>query len=220
MSERIVLSWSGGKDCALALHELRRSGYDVAALLTTVTEGSERVGMHAVRRELLERQVGSLGLPLREIAIPPFPSNEVYEQRMREVLDGCLADGIRAVAFGDLFLEDIRSYRERNLARVGMRGVYPLWGRDTAALGRELVGLGFRSVVVCVDSRKLDRSFLGREIDTRFLAELPPDVDPCGENGEFHTFVFAGPGFRAPVAFVRGAASEEPPFVYLDLLAA
>jgi uncharacterized protein (TIGR00290 family) len=220
MKERIALSWSGGKDCALALHELRRGGYEVAALLTTVTEGSDRIGMHAVRRELLLRQVASLGLPLREIAIPPFPPNETYEERMRQVLDGCLADGIRAVAFGDLFLEDIRNYRERNLARVGMRGIYPLWGRDTAALGRELVDLGFRAVVVCVDSRKLDRSFVGREIDARFLAELPPAVDPCGENGEFHTFVFDGPDFRAPVPFVRGAARDEPPFVYLDLLAA
>jgi uncharacterized protein (TIGR00290 family) len=220
MKQRVVLSWSGGKDCALALHELRRGGYEVAALLTTVTEESGRVGMHGVRRDLLQRQTDSLGLPLREIAIPPFPPNEVYEARMRQALEGCLADGITAVAFGDLFLEDIRVYRERNLARVGMHGVYPLWGRETAALARELLDHGFRAVLVCVDLRKLDRSFVGREIDARFLAELPSGVDPCGENGEFHTFAFAGPGFREPVAFVRGAVRDESPFAYLDLLPA
>jgi uncharacterized protein (TIGR00290 family) len=220
MKQRVVLSWSGGKDCALALHELRRGGYEVAALLTTVTEGSGRVGMHAVRRELLLRQIDSLGLPLREIPMPPFPPNEVYEARMRQALDECLTDGITEVAFGDLFLEDIRSYRERSLARVGMRGVYPLWGRETAALARELLDLGLRAVLVCVDLRKLDRSFVGREIDARFLAELPSGVDPCGENGEFHTFVFEGPGFREPVAFVRGAVRDESPFAYLDLLPA
>jgi uncharacterized protein (TIGR00290 family) len=221
MKERILLSWSGGKDSALALHEIRHSGdYEVAALLTTITEGTECVGMHCVRRELIARQAEALGVPLREIRIPPFPSNEVYEARMRSVLEEYRAQGVRTVGFGDLFLEDIRDYREMSLGRLGMRGLYPIWQRDTAALAREFVALGFRAVLVCVDLRALDRSFAGRVLDRSLLAELPPTVDPCGENGEFHTFVFDGPGFAAAVAFAPGAVREESTFAFCDLLPA
>jgi uncharacterized protein (TIGR00290 family) len=221
MKERILLSWSGGKDSALALHEIRRLGdYEVAALLTTITEGTECVGMHCVRRELIARQAEALGVPLREIRIPPFPSNEVYEARMRSVLEEYRAQGVRTVGFGDLFLEDIRDYREMSLGRLGMRGLYPVWQRDTAALAREFVDLGFRAVLVCVDLRALDRSFAGRVLDRSLLDELPPTVDPCGENGEFHTFVFDGPGFAAAVAFAPGAVREESTFAFCDLLPA
>jgi len=220
MSERVLLSWSGGKDSALALHELSRSGaYDVAALLTTVTEGTHRVGMHAVPRELVAAQADALGIALREIAIPPFPPNEVYEARLQSVLEEYAALGIRRVAFGDLFLEDIREYRERTLARLGMSGLYPIWRRDTAVLAREFVALGFRAVLVCVDLRALDRSFAGRLLDERLLADLPPGADPCGENGEFHSFVFDGPGFRRPVGFERAGVREEATFAYCDLRA-
>jgi uncharacterized protein (TIGR00290 family) len=219
MKERVLLSWSGGKDSALALHELGRSDrYEVAALLTTVTEGTGRIGMHAVRRELLVEQAEALGLPLRELVVPPFPANEVYEAAMRGVLGEYAALGIRSVAFGDLFLEDIRAYRERLLAALDMEGVYPIWARDTAALAREFVGLGFRAVLVCVDLEVLDASFAGRELDRALLAELPSGVDPCGENGEFHTFVFDGPGFRAPVAFERGDVRRESSFAFCDLV--
>ena len=221
MRERILLSWSGGKDSALALHEIRRSGdYEVAALLTTITEGTECVGMHGVRRELIARQGEALGVPLREIRIPPFPSNEVYEARMRSVLEEYAAQGVRTVGFGDLFLQDIRDYREMSLGRLGMHGLYPVWQRDTAALAREFVDLGFRAVLVCVDLRALDRSFAGRVLDRSLLDELPPTVDPCGENGEFHTFVFDGPGFAAAVAFAPGAVREESTFAFCDLLPA
>ncbi len=221
MKERLLLSWSGGKDSALALHELGRSGqYEVAALLTTVTEGTGRIGMHAVRRELLVRQADALGLPLRELEVPAFPANEVYEAAMRGVLEEFAARGIRSIAFGDLFLEDIRAYRERMLASLGLRGVYPIWARDTAALAHEFLGLGFRAVLVCVDVEVLDASFAGRVFDRALLAELPEGVDPCGENGEFHTFVFDGPGFRAPIAFERGDVRCESTFAFCDLLPA
>jgi uncharacterized protein (TIGR00290 family) len=219
MKERILVSWSGGKDSALALHEIRRSGaYEVAALLTTITEATGRVGMHGVRRELIARQSETLGVPLCEIRTPPFPSNEVYEARMRSALEEYRAQGVRTVGFGDLFLADIRDYRETTLGRLGMHGLYPIWQRDTATLAREFVDLGFRAVLVCVDLRALDRSFCGRALDHSLLDELPTTVDPCGENGEFHTFVFDGPGFASAVEFTPGAVREESPFAFHDLL--
>jgi uncharacterized protein (TIGR00290 family) len=221
VKERVLLSWSGGKDSALALRELERSGEcEIAALLTTVTDTTGRIGMHAVRRELVGRQAESLGLPLRELVVPPFPANDVYEAAMRGVLQEFAACGVRRVAFGDLFLEDIRAYREGMLAGLGLRGLYPVWGRDTSALVREFLDLGFRAVLVCVDVEVLDASFAGRELDRALLAELPEGVDPCGENGEFHTFVFDGPGFRAPVAFARGDVRRESSFAFCDLVPA
>ena len=221
MKERILLSWSGGKDSALALYELERAGEcEIAALLTTVTDATGRIGMHAVRRELVGRQAESLGLPLRELMVPPFPANDVYEAAMRGVLQEFAASGVRRVAFGDLFLEDIRTYREGLLAGLGLKGLYPVWGRDTSSLVREFLEVGFRAVLVCVDVEVLDASFAGRELDRALLAELPEGVDPCGENGEFHTFVFDGPGFRTPIAFERGDVRRESSFAFCDLVPA
>jgi uncharacterized protein (TIGR00290 family) len=221
VKERVLLSWSGGKDSALALYELERAGEcEIAALLTTVTEATGRIGMHAVRRELVGRQAESLGLPLRELMVPPFPANDVYEAAMRGVLQEFAASGVRRVAFGDLFLEDIRTYREGMLDGLGLQGLYPVWGRDTSSLVREFLEVGFRAVLVCVDVEVLDASFAGRELDRALLAELPEGVDPCGENGEFHTFVFDGPGFRTPIAFERGDVRRESSFAFCDLVPA
>jgi uncharacterized protein (TIGR00290 family) len=182
-----ALSWSGGKDSALALWTLRREQLEPEALITTVTESYERVSMHGVRRELLARQAEALGLPLIEIVIPPACVNDVYEARMAEAFAAEPLSGVEAVAFGDLFLEDVRSYREERLAAGGKRSLFPLWGRDTTALAREFLHAGFEATLVCVDPRALDRAFAGRAYDEQLLAELPPGVDPCGENGEFHT---------------------------------
>jgi uncharacterized protein (TIGR00290 family) len=219
MGERVVLAWSGGKDSCLALDVLRRGGeHEVAALVATLIEGEERVQMHRVPRALIQRQAAALGVPLREVRMPPNPTNEQYESRLRAVLEEYARQGVRQVAFGDLFLEDIREYRETSLGKLGMRGLYPVWQRDTKQLARSFVDEGFRAVVVCVDLRALDRSFAGRVIDREFLGDLPPGVDPCGENGEFHTFVFDGPGFQQPVGFVRGGLSEDLPFLFCDVL--
>lgn len=201
-------AWSGGKDSVLALHALRgcdvgrgpEAPRPVAALLTTVTEGYDRISMHGVRRELLHAQAAATGLPLVEVFIPPQCVNAVYEARMGETMARARAAGIEEVAFGDLFLEDVRGYRERQLAVAGMRALFPLWALDTAALARRFVALGFRAWVVCVDTQRLDASFVGRAYDDSFLADLPPGVDSCGERGEFHTFVWDGPVFARPVA--------------------
>ncbi len=215
----ILMCWSGGKDSAMALDALRKAGrHRVAALLTTVTEGYERVSMHGVRRELLAAQANALGLPLDEVRIPPECVNPVYEARMEAALRRHLTNGVRRVAFGDIFLEDLRAYRERNLARVAMEAVFPIWKRDTRELFREFLANGFRAVVVCVDRKALDRSFVGRFLDESFLGDLPPGADPCGENGEFHTFVFDGPIFREPVRFTVGPTVERDGFVFTDLI--
>jgi uncharacterized protein (TIGR00290 family) len=221
--EPILFCWSGGKDSAMALDALRacneyRAEYRVVGLLTTITEGYDRVSMHGVRRELLERQADSLGLPLRQVLIPPECINPVYEARMAEAVMAEHARGIRRVAFGDIFLEDLRAYREQNLARAGMTGIFPLWKRDTRQLARHFIAAGFRAVAVCVDSRVLDRQFAGRELDESFFRDLPAGVDPCGENGEFHTFVFDGPIFRIPVPFTLGEVVERGPFCFCDLI--
>jgi uncharacterized protein (TIGR00290 family) len=221
LKEPILFSWSGGKDSAMALHEIRKGDeFEVVALVTTITDGYDRVSMHGVRRELLARQAGALGLGLEELVIPKSATNEEYESRLEALLVRHRAEGVRRVAYGDLFLEDVRVYREGHLARLGMSGLYPLWKRDTSELARAFISLGFRAVVVCVDPRKLDASFAGRSIDAEFLSALPPGVDPCGENGEFHSFVVDGPGFRAPVPIDRGEISERESFVFCDLLAA
>jgi uncharacterized protein (TIGR00290 family) len=212
----IVLSWSGGKDSALALLALRELRAEPVALLTTVTEGYERVSMHGVRRQLVRSQAAVAGVPPVEVEIPPQCSNDVYEARMVAAF-ASLRD-VTEVAFGDLFLEDIRAYRESRLAAVGKRGQFPLWGHDTRELAHRFLADGFRAVVVCVDPRLLDRSFAGREYDERLLADLPPNVDPCGENGEFHTFVYAGPIFGSPLRSRRGATVERDGFVFCDLL--
>jgi uncharacterized protein (TIGR00290 family) len=219
-TEKVILSWSGGKDSALALHELRKTGnYEILALLTTVTGDYDRVSMHGVRRVLLEQQAVSLGLPLEKVFISAHTSNEEYAATMREVLGRYQAAGVSGVAFGDIFLEDVRGYREDNLSKIGMRGVFPLWGRDTTELASAFIGMGFRAVTTCVDSDVLDHGFVGRDFDERFLSELPAHVDPCGENGAFHSFVYDGPIFRERIRFDRGEiVLREGRFYFCDLL--
>ena len=212
-----ALSWSGGKDSALTLWTLRRQGIEPEALITTVTEDYERISMHGVRRELLARQAVALGIPLVEVGIPPGCVNEVYEARMAQAFASAPLAGVGAVAFGDLFLEDVRAYREERLAAAGKRGLFPLWARDTGELWREFIAAGFEAIVVCLDPGAVDRSFAGRSYDERLLAELPASVDPCGENGEFHTFVHAGPILAEPIACANGEIAEREGFVFCDL---
>lgn len=203
--EKVLLSWSGGKDSAMAAWQLLAAQrYEIAALLTTVTEGYERISMHGVRRELLQRQAAALGIPLHPVMIPIDCSNAVYEERLGAALAAFRAQGITRVAFGDIFLEDLRQYRERQLAQAGMGGLFPIWQRDTAELVRSFIGLGFRAILCCVDTQAIDARFAGREIDQALLDELPDSADPCGENGEYHSFVYAGPIFRGPIACSTG----------------
>jgi uncharacterized protein (TIGR00290 family) len=217
----VVLSWSGGKDSALALWTLRREQQvEPVALLTTVTEEYARISMHGVRRELLLEQSRATGLPVLEVQIPPVCSNDVYEQRMAQALASREVAGAEAVAFGDLFLEDIRAYREERLAQAGKRAVFPVWGRDTAKLAQEFIDAGFEALLVCVDPRQLDRSFAGRSFDDQLLRDLPPGVDPCGENGEFHTFVHAGPIFDEPIPIEVGERTVRDGFAFCDLVPA
>jgi uncharacterized protein (TIGR00290 family) len=217
--EDVLFCWSGGKDSAMALHALRAAGDRRAvALLTTITDEYDRISMHGVRRVLLERQAESLGLPLHPVLIPPQCVNAIYEARMKAALAEHFARGVRRVAFGDIFLQDLRAYREKNLAQVGMKALFPIWKRDTRELAEQFVQLGFRAVTVCVDPRVLDDSFAGRELDSSFFADLPPGVDPCGENGEFHTFVFDGPIFKTPIAFSIAEKVLRDGFCFCDLL--
>jgi len=217
--EKVLLTWSGGKDSAMALYELQSvNGYQVLALLTTVTEEYDRVSMHGVRTILLERQAESLGLPVEKVFLRKDASNEEYEARMRERLAYYQARGASSVAFGDIFLEDVRQYREENLSRVGMKGLFPLWGRDSNELAHSFIDLGFKAVITCVDSDVLDRAFVGTDFDEQFLSELPPAVDPCGENGEFHSFVYDGPLFRSAILHKRGdIVLRDGRFYYCDL---
>ena len=219
MAQPILFCWSGGKDSAMALHTLlQHPDIRIVALLTTVTETYDRISMHGVRRELLVQQAESIGLPLREVRIPPQCVNPIYEARMEEALRGYYAEGVRTVAFGDIFLEDLRAYREKNLARIGMTASFPIWKRDTRELIRGFHAARFRAIAACIDPRVLDRSFAGRELDESFFRDLPAGVDPCGENGEFHTFVFDGPIFRNPIPVRAGKVVERDSFVYCDLL--
>jgi uncharacterized protein (TIGR00290 family) len=215
---RSALSWSGGKDSALTLRALRAQGLEPEALITTVTDTYERISMHGVRRALVERQADATGIPLVAIRIPQTCINEVYEQRMAEGFASPPLSDIEAVAFGDLFLEDVRCYREQRLTANGRRGLFPLWGRDTTALAQEFIAAGFAAFVVCLDPRALDASFAGRSYDAQFLADLPSGVDPCGENGEFHTFVHSGPVFTEPVGCETGEIVLRDGFVFCDLL--
>ena len=218
MSAPILFCWSGGKDSALALYALLQEKVPIAALLTTVTETYDRISMHGVRRELLALQAESIGLPLHEVRIPPLCVNPIYEARMEEALRIHCAAGVRSVAFGDIFLQDLRAYREKNLSRIGMTALFPIWKRDTRDLIHQFHTDGFRAIAVCVDPKVLDPSFAGRELDEFFFRDLPADVDPCGENGEFHTFVFVGPIFRRPIPFTRGGVVGRDGFIYCDLL--
>jgi len=216
---RCWLSWSSGKDSTLALAALRDDpSTEVVGLLTTVNEDADRVAMHAVRRTLLEAQAAALGLPLHVVEIPHACRNETYEKRMSAAIDAARADGVTRMAFGDLFLADVRAYREQMLAPTGLEPLFPLWGSDTTALAREMVDRGIRATLTCVDPQQLEAGFAGREYDARLLAELPQGVDPCGENGEFHTFVHDGPGFAHPLAVRTGEVVERDGFVFADVL--
>jgi uncharacterized protein (TIGR00290 family) len=216
----VLLSWSGGKDSSLTLDALRKSSeWEPAGLLTTVTEGYDRISMHGVRRSLLEQQASRIGLPLTVVTIPAASSNESYEQRMGEALKGAREEGILTVAFGDLFLEDVRSYRERMLATVGMSAIFPLWRLPTDQLAKDFIADGFRAVLTCVDTEQLAADFAGREYDPALLEDLPSTADSCGENGEFHTFVYDGPIYTHPISVTRGdRVLRDSRFMYCDLL--
>ena len=218
---KVLVSWSSGKDSALALYEIQRSGkYEILGLLTTITEDYDRVSMHGVRRTLLQRQVGSLGLPLQEVFLSKDTSNQEYDSKMQEVLSQFQTAGVSSVVFGDIFLEEVRKYREENLSKLGMKGVFPLWKRDTAELAQLFLDLGFKAIITCVDLKVLDKEFAGAIIDKQFLARLPPNVDPCGENGEFHSFVFDGPIFKEKVPYRIGEMVLRDSFCFCDLLPA
>lgn len=218
---KAIVAWSSGKDAAYAFHEVRRSGeLEVVGLLTTITSTFGRVSMHGVREALLEAQAAALALPLERIEIPSPCPNEAYERAMAEALANIAARGVTHVVFGDLFLADIRAYREAQLARVGFVGVFPLWGRDTASLASDMIREGMDARLVCVDPTQLDASFAGARFDAALLARLPAEVDPCGEKGEFHTFVTDGPMFTRPVPVVGGQVVLRDGFVFADLLPA
>jgi len=218
--ESVIVSWSGGKDSAMALHEiLKTQNYQIAALLTTVTEDYDRISMHGVRRILLEQQVASLGFTLETVLISKNATNEEYETNMGRVLGKYKKAGISSVVFGDIFLEDLRKYREDKLATLNMRALFPIWKRDTRELSRSLSTLGFKAITTCVDTNALGSQFAGRVIDEQFLSELPPNVDACGENGEFHTFVYDGPIFKQRVSFTQGdIVLRDNRFYYCDLI--
>jgi len=222
MSIPILLAWSGGKDSALALERLLGDPrWRVAGLVTTVTAGYERIAIHGVRRSILLAQVAGLGLPLIEAEIPPQATNKVYEAAFAQALQQARTGepDIADIAFGDLYLADVRAYRQALLARLGWRGVYPLWGEDTAMLARYFVARGHRAILTCVDTQQLAADFCGRDYDAALLAELPPSCDLCGENGEFHTCLYAGPLLPAPIALVRGErVLRENRFQYIDLV--
>lgn len=213
----VLVSWSSGKDSAWTLHRLRAAGVPVAGIFCTINEAFDRVCMHGVRRELLEAQARALGLSLWTIPLPWPCSNETYEATMAKFLDQARSRGIDTIAFGDLFLADIRRYRERQLQGTGLAPVFPLWELPTAGLAREMMAGGLRAKITCVDPKALAPSFAGRDFDAALLNDLPAGVDPCGENGEFHSFAYAGPMFRQPIPVTLGEIAERDGFVFADL---
>jgi uncharacterized protein (TIGR00290 family) len=222
MGEKVVVAWSGGKDSALALYEiLKTNRYEVLELLTTVTKDYDRISIHGVRRVLLEQQARSLGFPLEKMFVSKGVSDAEYESILLKSLNGPRTNGVFSVVFGDIFLEDVRKYREGILSKVGLKGIFPLWKRDTRQLARMFIDLGFKAVITCVDSKSLGKDFVGREFDRQFLADLPSNVDPCGENGEFHSFVYDGPIFSERIFFTKGEiVLRENRFYYCDLVPA
>lgn len=219
MTPKALLAWSSGKDSAWALHVLRQQGeVEVVGLLTTVNATHDRVAMHAVRSELLRAQADAVGLPLTCVQLPWPCTNADYEALMARAHDDARERGIEVVAFGDLFLEDVRRYREERMAGTGLRPMFPLWGQPTDALARRMIAGGLRARLTCVDPRQLPSSFVGRDFDEAFLAALPEGVDPCGERGEFHSFAYEGPMFRRPLAIRSGGVVERDGFVFADLL--
>ena len=218
---KTLVSWSSGKDSAWMVHVLRQTpGIELRGLLTTVNAAASRVAMHAVRETLLQQQADALDLPLRLVPIPSPCPNEVYAQVMGDAVRAAVADGFTHVAFGDLFLADIRAYREQQLAGSGLTPLFPLFGADTASLARQMLAAGLRARLTCIDPRVLERRFVGREFDDALLAELPATVDPCGERGEFHSFAYDGPMFNRPIPVVAGEVVERDGFVFADLLPA
>ena len=217
--EKVIFCWSGGKDSAMAFHEIQKSQkFEIVSLLTTITEDYDRVSMHGVPRVLVEQQAYSLALPIEVVLLPRSCSNEDYESKMRERLTKFRQEGVSSVVFGDVFLEWVRKYREENLSKVGMQAIFPIWGRNTAELARSFIASGFQAITTCIDSKVLDKGFIGRLFDKHFLAELPPNIDPAGENGEFHSFVFDGPIFKERIAFTLGEVVLRDSFYFCDLL--
>jgi uncharacterized protein (TIGR00290 family) len=217
--KRVLLSWSSGKDSAWSLHVLRQRGeYEVVGLLTTFNEVADRVAMHAVRRDLVERQAAAAGLPLWAVPLPWPCSNQEYERLMRQICAKAVAEGIEGIAFGDLFLEDVRAYREKQMKDTGLQPIFPVWGLPTRDLAREMIASGTRAKLTCIDTGKLDRSFVGREFDEALLSALPGEVDPCGERGEFHSFVYAGPMLDAVLPVSVGETVVRDQFVFADLI--
>jgi uncharacterized protein (TIGR00290 family) len=220
MLPKAFLSWSSGKDSAYALVEARRKGLaDIVGILTTVDEVYDRVAMHGVRSSVLDRQIEALELPCIKIPLPNPCPNDIYEARMAEAAARIASLGVHHIVFGDLFLEDIRAYREEKLSQAGMEAIFPLWRRNTAALAQEMLSSGIIAHLACIDPRKLDKRFAGRAFDHSLLADLPPDVDPCGENGEFHTVVSGGPMFASPIPLKAGDVVERDGFVFADMVA-
>jgi uncharacterized protein (TIGR00290 family) len=220
--EKVIVAWSGGKDSTLALYEILKTGsYEVLELLTTVTKDYDRVSIYGVRCVLLEQQAKALGFPLEKMLISKGVSDAEYESILLKSLNGHRTNGVFSVVFGDIFLEDVRKYREGILSKVGMKGIFPLWKRDTRQLARTFIDLGFKAVITCVDSKSLGKDFVGREFDRQLLADLPFNVDPCGENGEFHSFVYDGPIFSERIFFTKGEiVLRENRFYYCDLVPA
>jgi uncharacterized protein (TIGR00290 family) len=218
MAPKAYISWSSGKDSAFAFLEAKRLGVaDIVGALTTVNEKFDRVAMHGVRGELLDRQMAMLNIPAIRVSIPATCSNEIYEARFSEACVSIRSQGVYHIVFGDLFLEDVRAYREKQLAALGMEGLFPLWGRDTTQLATAMIESGLEAHVVCLDSKRLPPTFVGRRFDRAFLDDLPPDIDPCGENGEFHTVVTAGSMFSEPIAATAGERVTKEGFVFADM---
>jgi uncharacterized protein (TIGR00290 family) len=220
VAEKILFSWSGGKDSALALNSLlQNKDLEIVSMLTTVTADYDRISMHGVRRELLEKQAENIGIPVEQISISKNSGNEEYETKMKAVLLRYKSEGVTSVAFGDIFLEELKKHREENLAKISMKGIFPLWKQKSYILARKFIDLKFKAVVTCVDSKKLDGKFCGREFDEPLLAELPKDVDCCGENGEFHSFVYAGPIFKKEIPIKKGEiVLRDEQFYFCDLI--
>jgi uncharacterized protein (TIGR00290 family) len=219
MKDRVIISWSGGKDSALSLYEVVHDGtLEPVGLLTTLTKGYDRVTLHGVRRSLVERQASALGMPLHKVYIPKDCSNEEYEKIMKKTLDEYENKGIKGFVFGDIFLEDVRKYREEKLLSKGFRGYFPLWKRNTRELVHEFIELGFKAITICIDGDVLDSSYVGRNLDREFSDKLPPSVDPAGENGEYHCFVWSGPLFKESIPIRVGDVIKRGKFYYCDLL--
>lgn len=216
----VLISWSGGKDSALALYEISsKNKYEIKAIFTTISEEYKRISMHGVRKELLIRQTISLGYPVHIIELPKNVSDEIYSEMMKREMLKFKLSNVNDVVFGDIFLEDVRQYRENNLKKVGMNAIFPLWGKSSKEVAKRFLDLGFKAIITCVDSTFLDKSFVGQLFNDTFLSLLPPKVDPCGENGEFHTFVFDGPNFSNPISFKKKEIIlRENRFYFIDLI--